>query len=65
MALGNGLVSCSDKGTIAPMLISINLLRASRASLSSTGGSSRNKIESTVARSLKGIPTASFAASDL
>ena len=29
-ALGNGFVSCSDKGAITPIVTSINLLSASR-----------------------------------
>mmetsp|Transcript_9295 Transcript_9295/g.13979 ORF Transcript_9295/g.13979 Transcript_9295/m.13979 type:complete len:224 (-) Transcript_9295:967-1638(-) len=58
--LGSGFCLKVSMGAITPTPTSSNLRRAVRATLSSADGISLNRIESTVATSLKGIPTANL-----
>mmetsp|Transcript_2754 Transcript_2754/g.3996 ORF Transcript_2754/g.3996 Transcript_2754/m.3996 type:complete len:205 (+) Transcript_2754:360-974(+) len=57
-ALGIGSFSNSLAGTITPMETSMRRRRAVLAAVSDDGGTVRRRIESDVAISLKGIPTA-------
>ena len=57
-ALGMGSFSNSSAGTTTPVLTSINRRRAVLAAVFVDGGMVRRKIESDVAISLNGMPTA-------
>mmetsp|Transcript_94035 Transcript_94035/g.251777 ORF Transcript_94035/g.251777 Transcript_94035/m.251777 type:complete len:305 (+) Transcript_94035:257-1171(+) len=57
-ALGKGSFSSTSAGTTTPMFTSIKRRKAVWDSVSELGGTVRIKIESVVATSLKGIPTA-------
>mmetsp|Transcript_38199 Transcript_38199/g.83083 ORF Transcript_38199/g.83083 Transcript_38199/m.83083 type:complete len:230 (-) Transcript_38199:1341-2030(-) len=63
--LGRGLAWRAAMGASTPTLTSCRRFSVRRASASSAGGTSRRKMESEVAMSLKGMPTTSLHASSL